>query len=92
MIRKLFRYTKGCRIWIVLGVLCSAGEAIFELLLPLAMSDIVDIGIKNADEAFILFNGLKMALMALLSLALGVGAAVCSSVAGQRFGANLRKA
>jgi ATP-binding cassette subfamily B protein len=45
VIRKLFRYTKGCRIWIVLGLLCSAGEAIFELLLPLAMSDIVDIGI-----------------------------------------------
>ena len=51
MIRKLFRYTKGCRIWIVLGVLCSAGEAIFELLLPLAMSDIVDIGIENGDRA-----------------------------------------
>ena len=92
MVRKLWPYARPCAGWIAAGVACSAGEAIFELLIPLVMSDIVDIGIKNADEAFILLNGLKMALMALLSLALGVGAAVCSSVAGQRFGANLRKA
>ena len=92
MIKKLWPHARPCSAWIAAGVACSAGEAIFELLIPLVMSDIVDIGIKNADEAFVLFNGLKMALMALLSLALGVGAAICSSVAGQRFGANLRKA
>lgn len=32
MIRKLASYTKGYRIWIILGVLCSAGEAVLELL------------------------------------------------------------
>ena len=92
MIRKLFRYTKGCRIWIVLGVLCSAGEAIFELLLPLAMSDIVDIGIENGDRAYILATGMKMIVMALAALAMGVGAAALAAKAGMRFGANLRRA
>jgi len=92
MIKKLWPHARPYAGWIAAGVACSAGEAIFELLIPLVMSDIVDIGIKNADEAFILFNGLKMALMALVSLALGVGAAICSSVAGQGFGANLRRA
>ena len=38
MIRKLAPYTKGYRVWIFLGVLCSAGEAVLELLLPKAMS------------------------------------------------------
>ena len=92
MIRKLFRYTKGCRIWIVLGVLCSAGEAIFELLLPLAMSDIVDVGIENGDRAYILATGMKMIVMALAALAMGVGAAALAAKAGMRFGANLRRA
>ena len=92
MIKKLWPHAKPYAGWIALGVACSAGEAIFELLIPLVMSDIVNIGIPNADEAFILGNGLKMALMALVSLGLGVGAAVCSSVAGQGFGANLRRA
>ncbi len=92
MIRKLFRYTKGYRVWIVLGVLCSAGEAVFELLLPLAMSDIVNIGIENGDRAYILATGTKMIVMALLALAMGVGAAALAAKAGMGFGANLRHA
>ena len=32
MIRKLFPYTKGYRHWIILGILCTAGEAVLELL------------------------------------------------------------
>ena len=92
MIKKLWPHARPYGGWIVLGIACSAGEAIFELLIPLVMSDIVNIGIPNADETFILTNGLKMVLMALVSLALGAGAAICSSVAGQGFGANLRRA
>ena len=75
MIRKLFPYTKGYRHLIVLGVLCSAGEAVLELMLPLAMSDIVNIGIENGDRQYILATGIKMIVMALLALCCGVGAA-----------------
>ena len=92
MIKKLWSHAKPYAGWIALGIACSAGEAVFELLIPLVMSDIVNIGIPNADESYILLNGLKMALMALVSLGLGVGAAACSSIAGQGFGANLRRA
>ena len=92
MIKKLAPYTRGYRIWILLGVLCSAGEAVFDLLLPQAMSDIVDIGIANGDRTYILTTGLKMVLMALAALAMGVGAAVMASKAGMGFGANLRQA
>ena len=92
MIRKLWPYTRGCRKWIVLGVLCSAGEAVFELLLPLVMADIVDTGIPAGDTAFILRKGVQMVVMALVSMALGIGSAFLSSRAGQGFGAQLRKA
>ena len=92
MIKKLWPHARPYEAWIAAGIACSAGEAIFELLIPLVMSDIVNIGIPAADQSYILWHGLKMVLMALVSLALGVGAAVCSSVAGQGFGANLRRA
>ena len=92
MIRKLFPYTKGYRHFIVLGVLCSAGEAVLELLLPLAMSDIVNIGIETGDRAYILATGMKMILMAMAALACGVGAAALAARAGMGFGANLRQA
>ena len=92
MIRKLFPYTKGYRHLIVLGVLCSAGEAVLELLLPLAMSDIVNFGIEAGDRQYILATGLKMIVMAMLALACGVGAAALAARAGMGFGANLRRA
>jgi len=92
VIRKLFPYTKGYRHFIVLGVLCSAGEAVLELLLPLAMSDIVNFGIETGDRAYILATGMKMIVMALLALGCGVGAAALAAKAGMGFGANLRRA
>ena len=92
MKKKLTDYTAGYRTIIVLGVLCSAGEAVLELILPQIMSDIVDIGIRNADRSYILMAGLKMALIALAALALGVGAAILASRASMGFGANLRAA
>lgn len=92
MIRKLFPYTKGYRHFIVLGVLCSAGEAVLELLLPLAMSDIVNIGIETGDRQYILATGMKMIVMALMALLCGVGAAALAAKAGMGFGANLRQA
>ena len=92
MIKKLWPYTRGCRKWIVFGVLCSASEAVFELLLPLVMADIVDTGIPSGDTGYILIRGALMVLMALVSMSLGIGSAFLSSRAGQDFGANLRQA
>lgn len=92
MIKKLYPYTEGCRKLVIFGVLCSAAESVFELLLPLVMADIVDIGIKNYDRTFILSKGAEMIVMAVVALALGGGAAVLAAVASRRFGANLRAA
>ena len=96
MIRKLAPYTKGYRVYILLGILCSAGEAVLELMLPKAMSSIVDYGIGGnggaGDRSYILTMGLKMVLMALICLALGVGAAALAAKAGMGFGANVRDA
>ena len=92
MIRKLFPYTKGYRHLIVLGVLFSAGEAVLELMLPLAMSDIVNFGIELGDRQYILATGIKMIVMAMLALCCGVGAAALAARAGMGFGANLRRA
>ena len=92
MIRKLAVYTKGYRIWILLGMACSVAEAVLELLLPRAMSDIVDVGIAGGDRAYILATGVKMVILSLLALGGGIGAAVFASKAAMGFGANIRGA
>ena len=92
MIRKLWPYTAGYRKWILMGVLCSGAEAVFELILPLMMATIVDTYIPAGDTGGILRHGLLMVLLALVSMGLGVCAAFSSARAGQGFGANLRDA
>lgn len=92
MLKKLAPYARGYRWYILLGVLCSVGEAVLELELPQAMSAIVDVGIANGDRSYILLTGLKMLLMAMAALACGVGAAVMAAKAAMGFGANIRQA
>jgi ATP-binding cassette subfamily B protein len=92
MLKKLWPHARPFTPWILAGVACSAMEAVFELLIPLVMSDIVDVGIAGGDQAYILRKGALMVGMALVSLAFGLGSAVFSSVAGQGFGANVRRA
>ena len=90
--RTFYPYTKGYRQWILLGVACSIAEAVLELELPQAMSEIVDVGIANGDRSYILLTGLKMFLMAIAALLCGVGAAALAAKASMGFGANLRQA
>ena len=92
MLKKLAPYTRGYRLYVLLGVLCSAGEAVLELELPQAMSEIVDVGIATGNRSYILLTGLKMFLMAMAALGCGVGAAVLAAKAAMGFGANLRQA
>ena len=92
MLKKLWPYAKQYRTWILAGIACSASEAVFELLIPLVMSDIVDVGIASGDQSYILKKGVLMVLMAIVSLSFGLGSAAFSAIAGQGFGANLRAA
>ncbi|MCI9609713.1 MAG: ABC transporter ATP-binding protein [Oscillibacter sp.] len=92
MTKKLWPHARPYALWIAAGVACSAMEAVFELLIPLVMSDIVDVGIANGDQSFILRKGGLMIVLAVASLLFGLGAAVASSIAGMGFGANLRRA
>ena len=92
MLKKLWPYAKQYRTWILAGIACSASEAVFELLIPLVMSDIVDVGIASGDQPYILKKGVLMVLMAIVSLSFGLGSAAFSAIAGQGFGANLRAA
>ena len=90
--RLFFPLTKGYRLCILLAVLFSVGEAVLELMLPQAMSDIVDVGIATGDRAYIFMMGVKMLVLAVLSLICGVGGAVFAARASMGFGARVRGA
>ena len=54
---KLARYLKEFKLNVIVGPLCKLTEAIFELIVPLVMAQIIDVGIKNGDSDYIWKNG-----------------------------------
>lgn len=92
MLRRIFSYMKQYKKYAFLAMFCIAAESIFELIVPLIMADLVDIGVANADESYIYKKGVQMIICAVLALLLGIGSARFAALAGQGLGANLRKA
>lgn len=92
MLRRIFSYMKEYRKFAWLGLLCIAVEVILEIMVPILMADLIDYGVTNADQSYIIRKGLQMALCAILALILGVGSARFSALAGMGLGANIRKA
>ena len=92
MLRRIFFSMKEYRKFAWLGLLCIAVEVILEIMVPMLMADLIDYGVTNADQSYIIRKGLQMALCAILALILGVGSARFSALAGMGLGANIRKA
>lgn len=92
MIKKLAPYMKKYKTPLILGVLCAALESVFELLIPLVMAQIVDVGISTGDTGYTIKMGLLMVVMAAISLSFGISLSKFSAIAGQGFGAELRQA
>jgi ATP-binding cassette subfamily B protein len=65
-------------------------EVATDLLQPLLMARIIDLGIAGGDLSYIIKTGLLMIAIALIGFVLGVGATFASSIASQNFGADLR--
>ena len=83
---------RAYRRYAVLAAVCVLCESVFELIIPMLMADIVDIGVATGDRTFIFVRGGQMVFCALLALLLGVGSARFSALCGQGLGAELRKA
>lgn len=92
MIKRIFSYSGQYKKYLVFAALCITAESLFELVIPLIMANIVDIGVASGDRAYIFEQGAWMLVCAFLALLLGIGSAKFSAVAGQGLGANLREA
>ena len=50
MIRRIFSYSGKYKKYLVFAALCITAESLFELLIPLIMANIVDIGVAKGDQ------------------------------------------
>lgn len=91
LMRKLLRLVKPYWYLVLLGPMMMAVEVLSELAQPRLMAKIIDQGIAKGDLPFVVRTGGLMLLIALGGVFFGFGSIILSSIASQRFGADLRE-
>lgn len=91
MIKRLWPYAKKYRKYFILACVCIMSETVFELVIPMLMANIIDVGVTNKDTNYIVIQGILMMICAVIAYILGVLYARFAAIAGQGFGAEIRK-
>ena len=92
MMKRLLPYFKGYQRYAVMAPILVMLETVCELLMPLQMARIIDVGVPNMDMRVILTSGALMVLLAAAALLCGTFAAKAAAFSSQGMGANLRRA
>ena len=88
--RKLLIYLKDYKKESVLAPLFKMLEAIFELFVPLVMSAVIDVGIKNSDKPYIIKMCLVLVALGIIGLACSITAQYFAAKAACGFATKLR--
>lgn len=89
--KKLVKYLDGYVKESIIGPLCKLLEACFELIVPLVMARIIDVGIVNRDTTYIMKLGGVLVLLGVLGLVASLTAQYFAARASMGFGTALRK-
>ncbi|MBD5128901.1 MAG: ABC transporter ATP-binding protein [Ruminococcaceae bacterium] len=87
---RLARYLKEFKLNVTVGPICKFTEAVFELIVPLVMAEIIDVGIKNGDTDYIWKHGITLVVLAVCGLTFALICQYMASVASQGVGTRLR--
>lgn len=87
---RLIRYLKDYKKESVLAPLFKFLEAAFELLVPLVIAKIIDVGIANKDSDYIIKMGVLLVSLAVIGLSSAIVAQYFSAKAATGFGTKLR--
>ena len=92
MIKKLASYVKEYKKDSILTPIFVILEVIMEVIIPLLMARIIDVGIQNGDVHYILEMGVLLIVSAILSLTFGMLSGRFAAKASAGYAKNLRKA
>ena len=92
MVKTLLKEIKEFKFPSIMTPICMIGEVICEMVIPILMARIVDLGIYGGDMALIFRTGGMMIVIAILGLLAGLGGAYFGAKASAGFARNLRKA
>ena len=87
---KIARSLKNYKKQVILGPIFKLIEAIFELIVPIIMSKIIDIGIHNRDISYVLKMGGLLVVIGITGLSCALICQRFASIASQGFGTTVR--
>ena len=87
---KLLPYLKNYKKEVIIGPIFKLLEAIFELMVPLVMAKIIDIGVKNGDYNYVIKAGIALLVLGFLGLFCALVCQYSAAKASQGFGTDLR--
>lgn len=90
MDKKLLRSVREYKKQSFLTPVLVAAEVFVEVLIPLLMAKIIDVGIMNGDMAYIIKLGALLVLLAVVALFFGAKAGQLAAVASSGYAKNLR--
>ena len=90
MNKTLFKSIREYRKQSILTPVLVILEVLMEVLIPLEMAKIIDVGIANGDLGYIIQRGVILVVMAMLALYFGVQAGNMAAVASAGYAKNLR--
>ena len=90
--KKLLIYLKNYKKETILGPLFKLLEASFELIIPLVVASIIDVGIANQDKGYIVTRVLIMVLLGIVGLVCALTAQYFAAKAAVGFATELRHA
>ncbi len=91
MIKKLASYIKEYKKASILTPIFVVLEVVMEVIIPLLMSKIIDVGIPNSDIKYILEIGILLTISAIMSLLFGMLSGRFAAKASSGFAKNLRQ-
>ena len=91
-LRRLLHYLGPYRRDMVIGGVLVLVETFFELLIPVLMADLIDVGVMNGDLHYLVVKGVQMGVCAILSLITGLLYARYAARAAYGWGAQVRAA
>ena len=91
-LRRLLSYLGPYRRDMFTGALLVFIETVFELVIPVLMADLIDVGVANRDLHYIVGKGIQMGICALLALITGLLYARFAARAAYGWGARVREA
>ena len=89
--RRLARFLKKYQLQVIAGPIFKLIEAIFELIVPLVMADMIDVGVANHDVHYIWQRGGLLIALGLVGLASSLTCQTFASRASQGVGTDLRR-